>query len=251
MRERYVFLYLSFTVIFLLIGISGVLIYSERGGTAEFDILGQKFSSSNIGLAVLFLAVLIFVSVLREFVKKSESQSRQSITYASLNQSQSLSWDQVIDGINELTLELTSSSGFRPDLIVGICGGGLVVADIISKRLGHVPCISIWSNRHHSSDESAFTGQALSVNVIDFDRIISENATRRILVVDDVVYGGSTMSEALEFLNDCSSQIRDMKVEVRTAALFALTSASFRPNYSVFSHSSDRKMMPSSDRLRT
>jgi hypoxanthine phosphoribosyltransferase len=230
---------------------SGLLIYFERGGAAEFDLLGQKFSSSNIGLAVLFFAVLIFVFVLREFVKETGEQEPQSPTYATLNQDQSLSWDQVIDGINELVLELTASGGFRPDLIVGICGGGLVVADIVSKRLGHIPCVSIWSNRHHSSDETAFTGQALAVNLIDFDEIVSQNSVRRILVVDDVVYSGGTLSEAVDFLLSCSDQVRDTKVEVRTAALFALTSAKFKPDYSIFSHSRDRKMMPASDRLRT
>jgi|GEM_PF-2733782 len=250
MQERRIFVYLSFFAIFLLIILSGVLIFFEKGGVADFKILGQEFSSTNVGLAVLFFAVFIFTFLLREFLKPKNAGTSGREVYTASKEGDAITWDQVINGIHELILQLTSAAGFRPDIIIGICGGGLVVADIISKRLGYLPCLAIWPNRHISEDVSTFGGQAELINQISFDKIFEENAVRRVLIVDDVVYTGSTLEATVEYVSSKCESIKNKKVQIRTATLFALASSKYKPDYYIYTHTKERKMMPVSDRLR-
>ncbi|WP_417519697.1 phosphoribosyltransferase [Minwuia sp.] len=250
MEDRRIVIFFSMIITAALVAVSSFLLISKADGTAEFSIFGQNFSSSNIGLAVLFVAVMSFLIILKQLFGNNHNPKSSSKAYATAGGEEFLDWNDVFSGIRDLVLQLTASSGFRPDLVIGICGGGLVIADIVSKRLGHVPCLSIWPNRHTSNHHSAFSGQALAINRIQFDQIIAENAINRILVVDDVVYSGSTLKDALEFLNESSASIRQGTVEIRSATLFSLTTAEYRPDFSVYSHSSHRRMMPVSDRLR-
>jgi len=250
MSEKRLVVYFMFGIILSLIVLSGILIFFEKGGWAEFEILGQKFSSTNIGLAVLFLAIVIFAYIVRENYKSGYEDRKGNKVYKFPTRDGIITWNEVIGGAEKLVLQLTSSTGFRPDLVIGICGGGLVVADIVSKRLGHVPCIAIWPNRHSSTEKSKFSGQAKTINKIDFDGIISENSMKRILLVDDVVYSGDTLGAAFEYVKSVSKLIQKSEAEIRTASLFALTSSKHRPDFVAMMDATDRRMMPVSDRLR-
>lgn len=249
MKEIRLIVFLTFGVIFSLITLSGILIFFEKGGSAQFNILGQEFSSTNIGLAVLALAIVIFIYVIRDLYKSKLDSGAETKVYKTLNHGV-ITWTEVMDGCQKLVLQLTSASGFRPDLVIGICGGGLLVADIISRRLGHIPCIAIWANRHNSARESKFSGQTNTINQIDFDRIIADNSVKRILIVDDVVYSGDTLNAAVKYVTSVSQSVRNARTEIRTASLFALTSAKHRPDFVAMMDATDRKMMPASDRLR-
>lgn len=250
MLERRLFLCLSVFVISALFTLGGVLVYIQQGGAANFQFLGQHFSSSSIGFAVLFLGCVLFVYVLRQFLLLPEGGDHSEPYAYALPEGAAISWAEVIEGIHSLSLQLTASNGFRPDLIIGICGGGLLVADILSKRLGQIPCISIWAERHARESHAIFAGRSNTINKIALDEIISSNAIKRILLIDDVVYSGGTLKAAVAYLKDCSAAIKHDRVDLRTAALFVLARATFKPDYSIYSHSSDRKMAPASDRLR-
>ena len=226
--------------------IACLLIFFKVGGSAQFDLLGQSFSSTNIGLAVLFMAAALLVYVIKELrLAGGASEGLPESTSG-----ETISWQETIAGIDELVLQLTAADGFRPDIVIGICGGGLMVADVVAKRLGHVPCLSIWPARHSHTGTSPFGGSALVVNGLGLDEIFLTKATERVLLVDDVAYSGNTLEKAVVFLKERSPMLMDGAVEMKTAVLFALTSASFKADFTVYTHSRSRRMMPSSDRLR-
>ncbi|MFL0357601.1 phosphoribosyltransferase [Erythrobacter sp. GH1-10] len=242
------FVYLIFAFAFVLAAIAGVLVFFERGGEAEFDILGQEFSSTNVGLAFLVLASLVFVYNVF-FIRKILSSEASPILPSANDEL--IGWDEMVRGVDDLVRQLTSSGGFRPDLVIGICGGGLVVADILAKRLGHVPCVSLWASRHTSSLASAFSGEAEAVNRIDWKAIVTSNKVRRILVVDDVVYSGKTLRDGQELIARSLRFVDGEAPDIRTACFFQLRSAGFNADFHVSSDASKRKMLPVSDRVRS
>lgn len=226
--------------------IACLLIFFKVGGSAQFNLLGQSFSSTNVGLAVLFIAAALLAYVIKELrLASGASEGLQESTSG-----ETISWQETIAGIDELVLQLTAADGFRPDIVIGICGGGLMVADVVAKRLGHVPCLSIWPARHSHTGTSPFGGSALVVNGINLDKMFRAKATERVLLVDDVAYSGSTLEKAVIFLKERSPMLMAGEVEMQTAVLFSLTSASFKADFTVYTHSRSRRMMPSSDRLR-
>lgn len=238
-----------YALCFFLVFIAGILIYFEKGGAAQFDILGQEFSSTNVGLAFLVLAIIIFIFLANIFRSKPSVTSDKHIFMHEGNM-EVISWDQVLQAIDDLVKQVTSTGGFRPDLIVGLCGGGLLVADLLSKRLGHVPCLALWANRHVGKKQPPFEGRATRINQIKFDLIFKDNAIDRVLIVDDVVYSGDTLSAAVAYITKQSLRVRNGQTEIKTACLFSLRDANFKPDFYVISDASKRKMLPVSDRLR-
>jgi hypoxanthine phosphoribosyltransferase len=226
--------------------IACLLIFFKVGGSARFDILGQSFSSTNIGLAVLFIAAALLIYVIKEVRLTGEAGE----VHSESTSGETISWQETIAGIDELVLQVTAADGFRPDIVIGICGGGLMIADVVAKRLGHVPCLSIWPARHSHTGTSPFAGSALVVNGLGLDGIFSAKATERVLLIDDVAYSGNTLEKAVVFLKERSPMLMSGAVEMKTAVLFALTSAAFKADFTVYTHSRSRRMMPSSDRLR-
>ncbi|WP_405048349.1 phosphoribosyltransferase family protein [[Roseibacterium] beibuensis] len=106
-----------------------------------------------------------------------------------------------------------------------------------AKKLGHIPCISLWANRHSRKENLLFSGPASRVNRYEFDEIFREGGVDRVLLVDDVVHSGHTLKEAVEFITANSKLLQSNEVELRTAALFFLTSATFKPDFIALSHS--------------
>lgn len=244
-ERRIVLLFaLATTAAFVAIGCS--LTIFKVGGSADIEAFGQKFSSSNVGISILLVAAGLLIFTIKELTPGSVP----SELLDSSATGEAISWKETIDGIDSLVLQLTASDGFRPDVVIGICGGGLMVADLVAKRLGHIPCLSIWSDRHAARDGSSFEGSALPVNSSPFDELFKKRSVTRVLLVDDVIYSGSTLAEGVDFLRARSAEIRRGAVKLKTAALFTLTSATVQSDFCVYSDTKRRKMMPSSDRLR-
>ncbi len=250
MSERKVVIYLSFALVFILTIVAALLIFFERGGAAKFDLLGQEFSSTNIGLAVLFLAVIIFLGIIKSVGISAKPENGGERIFTSSDEVGQVSWNELIDSIQKLVLRLTAADGFRPDLVIGICGGGLVVADIVAKRLGHIPCLALWPDRHSGAEKTFLDGEASDINRIDLSAIVTGNSIRRILIVDDVVYGGATLKAAIKFVDEKCESVSSGRTIVKTAAVFVLREASFQPDFAVIVGSKNRRMMPASDRLR-
>lgn len=78
---------------------------------------------------------------------------------------------------------------WKPDFVVGIVRGGLVPAVCISHRL-NVPLLTIqWSTRDFSEREIPFG-----------IKVKHESGHKKLLLVDDIVDNGTTMSEIKKIL---------------------------------------------------
>lgn len=116
-----------------------------------------------------------------------------------------ISWEQVCDWVKELASLLKrgpSRGGFTFDVIVGITGGGLIIADLLSRCYGRQqPVISLWADRHSHHPVINFAPPSNWVNG-DLFPIFSNNRVRNILVVDVITRTGTTVVQAKKFLKE-------------------------------------------------
>jgi hypoxanthine phosphoribosyltransferase len=117
-----------------------------------------------------------------------------------------------------LTAELADDQ-FRPDLIVGLSRGGLMVAARLSYELAHnppVPTVSLWPHAHDYDNP---------LNSFDLAKIYEMqknahgfNQTRlwNVLIVDDACNSGRSLDGAKRYVKNKLSEIPS---RIRTAAL--------------------------------
>lgn len=128
-----------------------------------------------------------------------------------------LSWDDVMD----LTIKVSESivkDNYRPNIVVGIARGGVVIAKIIEDILGIGNMTSIEVKLYkgiNNRGEEAKIAQPLPVSV----RGLS------VLLVDDVSDTGTTLSAAYNYLKEQGA------VEVKTVTLMIKPWTKFKPDY--------------------
>ncbi len=128
-----------------------------------------------------------------------------------------LSWDDVMD----LTIKVSESivkDNYKPNIVVGVARGGVVIAKIIEDILGIGNMTSIEVKLYRGINdrgEEARIAQPLPVSVKGL----------RILLVDDVSDTGTTLSVAYNYLKEQGA------IEIRTATLMIKPWTRFRPNY--------------------
>jgi Predicted nucleotide-binding protein containing TIR -like domain len=114
-----------------------------------------------------------------------------------------INWEEVHAWVMELSSTLKrgpSRGGFIFDVIVGISGGGLVVADLLSRCYGRQhPVISLWADRHGQYPVSNFEPPMNWVNKYMLP-IFSEKNVTNILIVDSITRTGTTVVQAKKFL---------------------------------------------------
>ncbi|GAA5082024.1 hypothetical protein N0B44_33345 [Roseibacterium beibuensis] len=76
----------------------------------------------------------MFLYILREFTRAEDDSHSPAKKKLSSSGNEDIKWDEVLSGSGDLVLQLTAARGFRPDLIIGLCGGGLIVADVLCKK---------------------------------------------------------------------------------------------------------------------
>lgn len=112
--------------------------------------------------------------------------------------------------VEKLTRTLVENR-FRPDLIVAIPRGGLVIAGLLTKQLGDeeiVPVISLTR-----LDGSGFKNP---FNHLGFKLENFQITPVKILIVDDICRSGRTLAEARTFVEDSIGQ---SDFDIRTAAI--------------------------------
>ena len=119
------------------------------------------------------------------------------------------SWDEWWAGVGKVLklLEPASHNGyFVPKAVLGISNGGLIAADIITRELYRgTPLVSLWQNRWRKDkdigDASYFYfDNAVNSGVVEALRQISPTDGGPFLLVDDVIYRGTTSLQAVCFL---------------------------------------------------
>ena len=130
-------------------------------------------------------------------------------------------WTDFGDAIDSLTNDI-EKSGFKPDCILAIARGGLMVAGALSYRLG-IKNIQTVNVEH-------YTGNGLDDTASGDPRILPPGLQteslkgKRVLVVDDVTDSGDTIG----FI---SSLIGFEVEDQRNAVWFAKNRASIRPDF--------------------
>lgn len=127
------------------------------------------------------------------------------------------SWDQIYDMLIELTRRI-KESGFKPDLITGVCRGGWVPARIISDLLENANTASIRIEFYLAPGVTArkpVISQAIMVPVKGVN----------VLVVDDVADTGESLRIAVEHLDVCGAK------SIKTATLYYKPQSIFKPDF--------------------
>ena len=129
-----------------------------------------------------------------------------------------MSWDELGAGSRALA-ELVAVDGYRPDIVLAIARGGLLVAGALSYALGVKNTFTMNVEFYTGVDERLALPMLLPPvpDLVDF-------AETRVLVADDVADTGATLSLVKEF---CAGKV----AEVRCAVLYEKPRSEIRCEY--------------------
>ncbi|PVX27281.1 MAG: phosphoribosyltransferase [Candidatus Bathyarchaeum sp.] len=111
-----------------------------------------------------------------------------------------------------------NSSGYKPDIIVGLARGGWVLARVLCDFVGVKDLVSL--KVEHWGVTATPDGKAKLKHLLNVDL-----AAKKVLVVDDITDTGESMRVTVEYLKTLNPS------EIRTASLQHLTCAKFKADY--------------------
>jgi hypoxanthine phosphoribosyltransferase len=130
-----------------------------------------------------------------------------------------LGWDQFGEAARSLAADVLGS-GFKPDVVIAIARGGLLLAGAISYALGTKQCGSI-NVEFYTDIEKVLPEPIVHPPMLDAPAL----AGLKVLLVDDVSDSGRTLLKVLELLTEVGA-------EVRTATLYTKSRTVHVPDYS-------------------
>lgn len=128
-----------------------------------------------------------------------------------------LSWEEVEDMVWEIFLSLRSS-GYTPDVVIGVARGGLAPARILVDYLQN-KYICTFQMGHWAGDTALSEKPTIVFPLPEVDL-----SGKKVLVVDDVSDEGGTMEEVAEYL---SHRVGD----IRTSVLVSKADSRFMADY--------------------
>lgn len=114
---------------------------------------------------------------------------------------------------------IEQSREYKPDAIVAIARGGLILGQLMGYGLD---VRNVQTIRAESYDDQVQREGVTIVGECDLQK------AKRVLIVDDIVDSGKTLQAVLDYLD-----VSAPKAEKRTASLFYKTSASVQPDLTV------------------
>ena len=129
-----------------------------------------------------------------------------------------MSWDDLGDGAQELA-ELVHADGYRPDIVLAIARGGLLVGGALGYALGVKNTFTMNVEFYTGVDERLEMPMLLPPvpDLVDF-------AEQRVLIADDVADTGATLKTVHEF---CAGKV----AEVRSAVLYEKPQSTIKCEY--------------------
>src|ERR671939_67379 len=129
-----------------------------------------------------------------------------------------MSWEDLGDGSRELA-ETIHADGYRPDMILAVARGGLLVAGAIAYALGVKNTFTMNVEFYTGIDERLEMPMLLPPvpDLVDF-------AETRVLIADDVADTGATLALVKDF---CAGKV----AEVRCAVLYEKPRSEVRCEY--------------------
>ncbi|HID04445.1 MAG TPA: phosphoribosyltransferase [Candidatus Caldiarchaeum subterraneum] len=131
----------------------------------------------------------------------------------------SLTWRDIEELVDNLFLKLGET--YKPDTIIGVMRGGVIIANLLSDLFQSQEVYVIGCRSYMGKDRREEVK-------IYHDLILKDLRNRRVLVVDDVSDSGNTLKTALKHIITPRSP-----GEVRTATLHIKPWTSYTPDYYV------------------
>jgi len=119
-----------------------------------------------------------------------------------------MSWAEIMHRIQTFRFyeEHFTSGTFTPDAIIGISNGGMIMAEIISRKYFHrVPLICLWADRWTPVTDSSihyFTNPYARAAIEPLKERAKEKKTLTLFVIDDNVSSGTTCNYVVRFLKE-------------------------------------------------
>lgn len=120
-----------------------------------------------------------------------------------------LGWDEFGDAARSLAVDVLGS-GYRPDLVIAIARGGLLLAGAIAYALGTKQCGSINVEFYTGVDER-LPEPVLHPPMLDVPAVTG----KRVLLVDDVSDSGRTLAKVVDLLADAGAEVRSATLYVK------------------------------------
>lgn len=131
---------------------------------------------------------------------------------------ENLTWDDFGRAPRELA-ELVVADGYRPDVVVAIARGGLLLAGAIAYALGVKSCGAV------NAEFYTGIGERLPEPVMQPPLLDEESIEgKRVLLVDDVSDSGRTLALV-------ASLVESAAAEVRTVVLYTKPGTVYEPHY--------------------
>jgi uncharacterized protein len=134
-----------------------------------------------------------------------------------------VTWDEYHRLIEQMTVQVYES-GYRFDSLLCLARGGLRIGDVVS-RVYDMPLAILAASSYR---EAAGTQQG-KLDIAEFITMTGGDLAGRLLLVDDLVDSGTTLTRVIEHLKRRFTRI----TEIRTAVLWYKAVSSFRPDYFV------------------
>jgi len=121
--------------------------------------------------------------------------------------------------LDDLDLFCKSLGRYKPDVILAIARGGVTFGHFLSEKLNLRELYTL--NSVHYND-------TIKLETIELFNIPKIDDNLRVLVVDDIVDSGDTMTEVMRTLRDLYP-----KSEFKSGVLFYKEDASYKPDFKV------------------
>ncbi|BDZ65859.1 phosphoribosyltransferase [Agromyces mangrovi Wang et al. 2018] len=129
-----------------------------------------------------------------------------------------LEWDDFATASRDLAADVLGS-GFRPDVVIAIARGGLLLAGAVAYALGTKNCGSI-NVEFYTGVDARLPEPIVSGPMLDAPAL----AGKRVLLVDDVSDSGRTLKKVVGMITDAGA-------DVRTATLYVKSQTVLVPDY--------------------
>jgi hypoxanthine phosphoribosyltransferase len=163
-----------------------------------------------------------------------------------------MNWDEIMSRVDELQFyeEHYKSGSFRPDAVIGITNGGMIIAEIIVRKyFPTIPLISLWADRwspelSRNISHQYFTNEFAEAAIEPLTKIISSGGKDflTLLLIDDNVSSGITCKYAVEFLRKRlgdNTQIVFQPMVCKAADKLSAVAQLLPPAFSIFNLKED------------
>ena len=128
-----------------------------------------------------------------------------------------LSWNSFYT-LSKQVARKVNSSGYKPDLVIGLARGGWILARILCDLVGVKDLVSL--KVEHWGVTATPDGKAKLKYPFNIDL-----TGKRVLIVDDITDTGESMRIAVDYIKSLNPS------EIKTATLRHITGSKFEPDY--------------------